>query len=81
MNYDAIPSIIYTHPEVAWVGKTEEEVKEAVVGISTSALSIRRELQSENERRQREGMVKFISLKIRTKFSARTSSVHEAVNY
>ena len=27
MNYDLIPSVIYTHPEIAWVGKTEEEVK------------------------------------------------------
>ncbi len=27
MNYDLIPSVIYTHPEVAWVGKSEEEVK------------------------------------------------------
>ena len=27
MNYDLIPSVIYTHPEVAWAGKTEEEVK------------------------------------------------------
>lgn len=27
MNYDCIPSVIYTHPEVAWVGKTEEELK------------------------------------------------------
>ncbi len=27
MNYDLIPSIIYTHPEIAWAGKTEEEVK------------------------------------------------------
>lgn len=26
MNYDTIPSIIYTHPEVAWVGLTEAEV-------------------------------------------------------
>lgn len=27
MNYDCIPSIIYTHPEVAAVGRTEQELK------------------------------------------------------
>jgi len=27
VNYDAIPSVIYTAPEIAWVGKTEAEVK------------------------------------------------------
>jgi dihydrolipoamide dehydrogenase len=27
MNYRTIPSVIYTAPEVAWVGQTEEEVK------------------------------------------------------
>ena len=27
MNYDTIPSVIYTHPEIAWVGQTEEQVK------------------------------------------------------
>ena len=29
MNYDAIPAIVYTHPEIAAVGKTEEQLKEA----------------------------------------------------
>lgn len=29
MNYDVIPAIVYTHPEIASVGKTEEELKEA----------------------------------------------------
>ncbi|KAJ1532449.1 hypothetical protein HK096_006728 [Nowakowskiella sp. JEL0078] len=27
VNYGAIPSVVYTWPEVAWVGKTEAEVK------------------------------------------------------
>jgi dihydrolipoamide dehydrogenase len=27
MNYNTIPSVIYTHPEIAWVGQTEEQVK------------------------------------------------------
>lgn len=27
MNYDCIPSVIYTHPEVASVGRTEQELK------------------------------------------------------
>merc|ERR1711933_322640 len=29
VNYDAIPGVIYTYPEVASVGKTEEELKDA----------------------------------------------------
>ncbi|MFO1527023.1 MAG: dihydrolipoyl dehydrogenase [Turneriella sp.] len=28
VNYDAIPGVVYTHPEVAWVGFGEEELKE-----------------------------------------------------
>lgn len=27
VNYDCIPSVIYTHPEIAWVGQTEEQLK------------------------------------------------------
>ena len=29
VNYGVIPSVIYTSPEIAWVGKTEAEVKES----------------------------------------------------
>lgn len=29
VNYDAIPGVVYTHPEIASVGKTEEQLKEA----------------------------------------------------
>jgi dihydrolipoamide dehydrogenase len=35
VNYDVIPNVIYTYPEVASVGKSEEELKEA--GITYSA--------------------------------------------
>lgn len=28
VHYDAIPSVVYTWPEVAWVGKTEPELKD-----------------------------------------------------
>ena len=27
VNYAAIPSVVYTHPEVSWVGKTEQDLK------------------------------------------------------
>lgn len=33
MNYDVIPNIIYTYPELAWVGKTEQELKAEGVKI------------------------------------------------
>ncbi len=31
VHYDAIPAIVYTHPEIAMVGKTEQQLKEAGV--------------------------------------------------
>ena len=33
VNYDAIPNVVYTHPEIASVGKTEEELTEAGVAL------------------------------------------------
>jgi len=27
VNYDAVPAVVYTHPEIAWVGRTEEDLK------------------------------------------------------
>ncbi len=37
VNYDAIPGVVYTHPEIASVGKTEEQLKEAGVAYSKGA--------------------------------------------
>lgn len=39
VNYDLIPSIIYTAPEVAWVGKTEEQVKESGIHYKVGTFS------------------------------------------
>ena len=35
LNYDAIPWVIYTWPEIAWAGKTEEECKQAGIKYRT----------------------------------------------
>jgi dihydrolipoamide dehydrogenase len=37
MNYDLIPSVIYTHPEIAWVGKTEQQLKAEGVEVNVGA--------------------------------------------
>ena len=60
MNYDCIPSIIYTHPEIAAVGRTEQELKaDGVpykVGTFPFAASGRALAASESE-----GLVKMIA--------------------
>jgi dihydrolipoamide dehydrogenase len=33
VNYDAIPNVVYTQPEIASVGKTEEELKQAEIAF------------------------------------------------
>ena len=40
VNYDAIPSVIYTHPELAFVGKTEQELKEEGVSYNKGTFTM-----------------------------------------
>jgi|TARA_R110002072_G_scaffold146456_2_gene293279 dihydrolipoamide dehydrogenase len=60
MNYDCIPSVIYTHPEIAAVGKTEQELKadgvEYKIGVFPFAASGRALAANDSE-----GMVKLIA--------------------
>jgi dihydrolipoamide dehydrogenase len=37
VNYDLVPAVIYTHPEIAWIGKNEEQLKEEGIDYSTGA--------------------------------------------
>ncbi|KAB7627265.1 dihydrolipoyl dehydrogenase [Alkalilimnicola sp. S0819] len=39
VNYDSVPWVIYTHPEIAWVGKTEQALKAAGVPYKAGSFS------------------------------------------
>jgi len=39
VNYALVPSVIYTHPEVAWAGQNEDELKHAGVECQTGVFS------------------------------------------
>ena len=60
VNYDTVPSVIYTHPEVAWVGQTEEQLKQE----GKVTILVFSHLRHQDERWPREetaGMVKMIA--------------------
>ncbi len=40
VNYDVIPNVIYTYPEVASVGKSEEELKQAGVAYNVGKVPV-----------------------------------------
>lgn len=40
VNYDTIISVIYTHPEIAWVGLTEQAAKEKGHEVKTGSFSL-----------------------------------------
>lgn len=60
VNYDAIPNVIYTHPEVAWVGKTEEECKEAGIKYRVGKFPMLANSRAKTID-DAEGLVKFVS--------------------
>ena len=62
MNYDVIPSVIYTAPEIAWVGKTEEEVKASGRAYKTGSFPFAASGRAK-AMEQTTGMVKIISAK------------------
>lgn len=38
VNYDTVPSVVYTAPEIAWVGRTEAQIKEAGIEYRTGTM-------------------------------------------
>lgn len=60
INYDLIPGVVYTWPEVASVGKTEEQLKEEGVKIKTGSFPLRA-LGRARASGDTEGLVKIIA--------------------
>ncbi|CAE6491672.1 dihydrolipoamide dehydrogenase precursor [Rhizoctonia solani] len=59
VNYNAIPSVVYTHPEVAWVGKTEQELKADGVAYKIGKFPFAANSRAKTNA-DHEGVVKFI---------------------
>jgi len=60
VNYECIPGVIYTHPEVATVGKTEEELKEAGVEYKKGTFPFMANSRA-RANADTDGMVKFLA--------------------
>lgn len=60
VNYDAIPGVIYTMPEVASVGKTEEQLKEAGTGYKAGKFPFTANSRAKANS-QTDGFVKILS--------------------
>ena len=60
VNYDVIPSVLYTAPEIAWVGKTEEEVRSSGRAYKTGSFPFAANGRAK-ALEQTSGMVKVIS--------------------
>lgn len=60
VNYGAIPSVMYTHPEVAWVGQSEEQLKAAGIAYNIGKFPFLANSRAKTNL-DTEGFVKFIS--------------------
>ncbi len=60
VNYDVIPSVMYTNPEIAWAGKTEEQVKSEGRAYKTGSFPFMASGRAK-AMEQTAGMVKIIS--------------------
>eukprot|EP00245_Coleochaete_scutata_P006797 TRINITY_DN21581_c0_g1_i1.p1 TRINITY_DN21581_c0_g1~~TRINITY_DN21581_c0_g1_i1.p1 ORF type:complete len:516 (+),score=119.14 TRINITY_DN21581_c0_g1_i1:61-1608(+) len=60
VNYDTVPGIVYTHPEVASVGKTEEQVKELGIAYNVGKFPFMANSRARTNA-DAEGMVKIIA--------------------
>lgn len=60
MNYECIPGVIYTHPEVASVGKTEEELKAAGIAYKVGKFPFMANSRA-RANADTEGLVKFLA--------------------
>jgi dihydrolipoamide dehydrogenase len=62
LNYAVIPSVVYTAPEIAWVGKTEGEVKASGRPYKTGSFPFAASGRAK-AMEQTDGMVKIVSAK------------------
>ena len=60
VNYDVIPNVIYTYPEVASIGKTEEQLKQAGIEYSSGKFPFTANSRAKINR-QTEGFVKVLA--------------------
>ena len=60
VDYDLIPNVIYTHPEIAWVGKTEQECKHEMIPYKTGSFPMAANGRAKANH-DTDGLVKFIA--------------------
>ncbi|TFK19766.1 dihydrolipoamide dehydrogenase [Coprinopsis marcescibilis] len=62
VNYGAIPSVVYTHPEVSWVGQTEQDLKAAGVQYNIGKFQFSANSRAKTNM-DADGFVKFLAEK------------------